>query len=154
MSISKRITPFLWFDNTAEDAMNFYLSIFANSKAIDVLRGPQGVITCSFELDGQRFIALNAGPVFKFNEAISFFVECANQEEVDYYYSRLLANGGKESQCGWLKDRFGVSWQVIPSELALLLYNTDPVKAQRATQAMMSMKKLDIAALKRASESV
>jgi predicted 3-demethylubiquinone-9 3-methyltransferase (glyoxalase superfamily) len=147
-----RIAPFLWFDSNAEEAADFYMSIFKNSRRLDQLRntgdapGPKGgVLTVSFELDGQKFTALNGGPHFKFTEAVSFVVRCDSQDEVDYYWSRLTAEGGIESQCGWLKDKFGLSWQIVPAQLPNL------VKHPKAMQAMMKMKKLDIAELERAS---
>ena len=152
------ITPFLWFDGNAEDAMNFYTSIFKNSKVLGVSRygdegpGPSGqVMTASFELNGQGFTALNGGPQFKFSEAISFAVSCETQEEVDYLWENLTA-GGEESQCGWLKDKFGLSWQVIPTALSELLSDPDPEKSGRVLKAMLQMKKIDIAALRDASE--
>ena len=153
------ISPFLWFDNQAEDAAKLYVSIFPNSRILGVSRygeagpGPKGtVMTVSFELDGQRFIALNGGPQFKFTEAISFSIECETQEEVDRYWSKLTAGGGEEGPCGWLKDRFGLSWQVNPRVLGELISDPDPKKAKRAMEAMLKMKKIDIAALKRAAE--
>ncbi len=150
----KKITPFLWFDTQAEEAMNFYVSLFKNSKVGNVSRGPDGkVFTVSFELDGQEFMALNAGPQFKFNEAISFFVNCATQEEVDYFWEKLTADGGEESMCGWLKDKYGLSWQIIPSALGELMGDPDPAKAQRVMQAMLKMKKIEIAGLKEAYEA-
>src|ERR1700719_4245228 len=140
-----RITPFLWFDSNAEDAVDFYLSVFKNSRRLDELRtteagpGPKGsILTIEFELDGQKFTALNGGPNFKFTEAISFVVRCDSQQEVDHYWSRLSA-GGSEGQCGWLQDKFGLSWQIVPSQLPAL------IKHPKAMQAMMSMTKLDIA---------
>jgi predicted 3-demethylubiquinone-9 3-methyltransferase (glyoxalase superfamily) len=146
-----RITPFLWFDSNAEEAVEFYLAIFRNSRRLDVVRhkaGPPGsrdtVLTIGFELDGQRFTALNGGPVFRFTEAISFVVRCDSQAEVDYYWSKLL-EGGTESQCGWLKDKYGVSWQIVPARLPELIKNP------QAMQAMLKMKKLDIAELERAA---
>ena len=149
-----RITPFLWFDSNAEEAVNFYISVFKNSRRTDKLESstdttvPKGkILTVSFELDGQKFVALNGGPVFKFNESISFFVRCDSQEEVDYYWSKLTADGGAESQCGWLKDKFGISWQIVPAQLPELLKNPN------AMQAMMKMKKLIIADLEKASKS-
>jgi len=155
----QKITPFLWFNDQAEEAMNFYTSIFKNSKIGSVSRygdaGPKQkgkVMTASFQLDGQEFIALNGGPQFKFTEAISFLVNCETQEEVDYYWEKLLAGGGEESQCGWLKDKFGLSWQVIPVALSKFLADKNPVKAQRAMQAMLQMKKIIIADLKKAYE--
>lgn len=142
-----KITPFLWFDTQAEEAMNFYVSIFNNSKVISISRiGDGPVFSTTFELDGQTVMALNAGPQFKFTEAISFFVRCETQAEVDDLWEKLTA-GGEESQCGWLKDKFGLSWQIVPNALDQALGNPDPEKAQRAMQAMLKMKKLDIEAL-------
>ncbi len=142
-----RISPFLWFDSNAEDAVNFYLGVFKNSRRLSQQAGPQGsVMTIGFELDGQPFTALNGGPVYKFNEAVSFLIRCDNQEEVDYYWSKLT-EGGTEIQCGWLKDRFGLTWQVVPARISEYIRNP------RAMQAMMQMKKLDIAALERAAQS-
>lgn len=148
-----RITPFLWFDANAEEAVEFYVGIFKNARKLGAMmnnegsRGPKsGVLTISFELDGQRFTALNGGPLFKFTEAISFVVRCDTQEEVDYYYSKLVA-GGTESQCGWLKDKFGLSWQIVPGRLGELIQNP------KAMQAMLKMKKLNIAELERAAKS-
>src|SRR5579871_4421334 len=150
---NSRITPFLWFDGNAEDAVNFYLSVFKNSRRLDKLDSavdttvPKGkVITISFELDGQAFVALNGGPNFKFTEAISFMIRCENQDEIDYYWSKLTANGGSEVQCGWLKDKFGLSWQVVPSQIAEL------VASAKGMEAMMRMKKLNIEELKRANQ--
>ena len=149
----KKVTPFLWFDAQAEEAMNFYVSVFKNSKAGEVSRGPDGrAFSITFQLDGQDFMAMNAGPQFKFNEAISFFVDCDTQEEVDYYWTTLSADGGEESMCGWVKDKFGLWWQIIPSALGELMGDPDPVKAQRVTQAMLQMRKIDIAGLKKAHE--
>ena len=162
----QKITPFLWFDNQAEEAVNFYCTVFSgaprgkNSKIGSVARydeagskaagRPVGsVMTASFQLDGQEFIALNGGPHFKFTEAISFVISCENQEEVDYYWDKL-SEGGQESQCGWLKDKFGLSWQVVPTILSKLL--SDPQKSQRVMQAMLPMKKIIIADLERASK--
>jgi predicted 3-demethylubiquinone-9 3-methyltransferase (glyoxalase superfamily) len=146
-----RITPFLWFDSNAEEAVDFYLSVFKNSRKlqefrnVDESRAPKGsILTIAFELDGQQFTALNGGPVFKFTEAISFVVRCDSQEEVDYYWERLSA-GGSEVQCGWLKDRFGLSWQIVPARLP------DFIKHPKAMQAMLGMKKLVIAELERAA---
>ena len=143
-----RITPFLWFDSNAEAAVEFYLSVFKNSRRLDESRAGQGggILTIAFELDGQKFIALNGGPLFKFTEAVSFVVRCDSQQEVDDYWSKLTA-GGSESQCGWLKDKFGLSWQIVPARLSELLTNP------KAMQAMLQMKKLDIAALERAATS-
>ena len=150
---NSRITPFLWFDSNAEEAVDFYSSIFKNSRRLTELRNPGeapgpkgGVIVVSFELDGLKLSALNGGPAFKFTEAISFAVACDSQEEIDYYWSKLTA-GGSEVQCGWLKDKFGLSWQIVPSRLPDLL------KHPKAMQAMMQMKKLDIAELERAGQS-
>ena len=149
-----RITPFLWFDQNAEEAVDFYLAVFKNSRRLSEMRntgdgpGPKGsVLVVSFELDGQRFTALNGGPMFKFNESISFVVRCDSQDEVDYYWSKLTADGGSESRCGWLKDKFGLSWQIVPARLVEL------IKHPKAMQAMMGMKKLVIAELERAAQS-
>ena len=154
----QKITPFLWFDDNAEEAMNFYTGIFKNARVKDERRYPKGsphnmegkMMTCTFELEGQEFMALNAGPIFKFTEAVSFFVKCETQEEVDYYWNNLTADGGAESQCGWLKDKFGLSWQIIPNALGELMGDKDPAKAQRVMQAMLQMRKIDIAALQKA----
>ncbi|MGH9495202.1 MAG: VOC family protein [Candidatus Sulfotelmatobacter sp.] len=152
----QKISPFLWFDNQAEEAMNFYCSIFKNSKPGYVSRygdggpGPKGTaMTASFELEGQHFTALNGGPIFKFTEAISFFVDCQDQEEVDYYWNKLT-EGGQPSQCGWLKDKFGLSWQIIPRDLTQLLSDPDPTKSQRVMQSMLKMSKINVEELKRA----
>ena len=154
-----KITPFLWFNDNAEEAMNFYVSIFKNSKVLGISRYGEGaprpagmVMTATFELDGQEFVALNGGPEFKFTEATSFYVNCATQEEVDWYWDRLTSEGGEESQCGWLKDKFGLSWQIVPTALGELLGDPDPLKAQRVMQAMLQMKKIDIAGLQRAHD--
>lgn len=151
-----KITPFLWFDNNAEEAMNFYTATFPNSKIGDVSRygaggpGPEGsVMTATFALNGQEFMVLNGGPMFKFTEAISMFVSCENQEEVDELWKKLT-EGGEESQCGWLKDRFGLSWQIIPTALGEMLGDPDPEKAGRVMQAMLQMKKIDVPALRKA----
>lgn len=152
----QKITPFLWFDTQAEEAMNFYISIFKNSKVLGVSRwgeagpGSKGTImSATFELDGQKFMALNAGPQFKFTEAISFFVNCETQEEVDEFWEKL-SKGGEKSRCGWLKDKFGLSWQIIPSALGEMLNDKDPEKSKRVMQAMMQMGKIDIKTLKQA----
>ena len=152
----QKITPFLWFDRQAEEAAGFYASIFPNSRIVKVVRygaagpGPPGsVMTVEFQLDGQSFVALNGGPHFKFTEAISFVVNCQSQDEVDAYWEKLSA-GGVEVQCGWLKDKFGLSWQIVPTVLPELLSAADPEKAQRVMKAMLTMKKLDIHALKQA----
>jgi predicted 3-demethylubiquinone-9 3-methyltransferase (glyoxalase superfamily) len=149
------ITPFLWFDTEGEEAAKFYTSVFPKSKIVDVTRygsagpRPEGmVMTVSFELDGQKFVALNGGPEFTFNEAISFEVSCKDQEEVDAYWSKL-SEGGEEGPCGWLKDKYGVSWQIVPIVLAELLTDPDREKSQRVMQAMLSMKKIEIDALER-----
>lgn len=151
-----KITPFLWFDTQAEEAAKFYVSLFKNSKIVKITRygeagpGPAGsVMTVDFELDGQRLIALNGGPHFKFNEAISFSIDCKTQSEVDEFWNRL-SEGGEESQCGWLKDKYGLSWQVNPTILGVLLSDPDPEKAKRVMGAMLKMKKIDIAALEKA----
>lgn len=155
---AKRLTPFLWFASGAEDAAAFYVSIFRNSRVLDVSRyaenphAPAGsVMTATVCLDGQELILLNGGPVYKLNEAFSLLVRCADQAEVDYYWGRLLAGGGEEGMCGWLKDRFGVSWQVAPDALMELLGDPDPRRAARATAAMLKMKKIDIAVLREAA---
>lgn len=152
----RKITPFLWFDNHAEEAVKFYVSIFKNSKIGRIARYPEGspgpagsVMTVAFKLNGQPFIALNGGPVFKFNEAVSFVVYCETQAEVDRYWKKL-SGGGREVQCGWLQDKYGLSWQIVPSILDKLMTDKDPAKAQRVTQAMLKMVKLDIKKLKAA----
>ena len=153
---NQKITPFLWFDNNVEEAMKYYTSIFKNSSIDEVRRygetspGPGNVTTGSFTLEGQKFMALNGGPLFMFNEAVSFFVNCVDQEEVDYYWNKLTADGGQESQCGWLKDKFGLSWQIIPEALGRLLGDQDPVKAGRVMQAMLKMKKIEVVKLEEA----
>jgi predicted 3-demethylubiquinone-9 3-methyltransferase (glyoxalase superfamily) len=154
----QKVTPFLWFDNQAEEAMNFYVSLFKNSKVLGVSRygeggpGPQGtVMTATFQLDGQELMALNGGPYFKFTEAISLFVNCETQEEVDGLWEKL-SDGGEISQCGWLKDRYGLSWQIVPTALGQMLGDKDPQKSQKVMQAMLQMTKIDIAALRRAYE--
>src|SRR5260221_13048222 len=143
----QKITPFLWFDNQAEEAINFYTSIFKNSKIVNVSRygdagpGPKGtVMTATMQIEGQEFMVLNGGPQYKFTEAISFFVNCKTQEEVDTLWTKL-SEGGEEGPCGWLKDKFGVSWQIIPTALGELLGDPDPVKAQNGMRAMLQMKK-------------
>jgi predicted 3-demethylubiquinone-9 3-methyltransferase (glyoxalase superfamily) len=153
-----KISPFLWFDKEAEEAVDFYVSIFKNSKKGDVSRyteagpgKPGSAMTVPFELDGMKFTALNGGPDFKFNEAISFVVNCETQQEVDYYWEKLSA-GGKEVQCGWLKDKFGLSWQIVPAALMRLIADRDRAKAARVMQAMMKMVKLDIAKLEAAAK--
>lgn len=147
------ITPFLWFDNQAEEAANFYVSIFPNSRIISTNPGPDGkVMSATFELDGQRFMALNGGPQFKFTEAVSFYINCKDQAEVDNYWEKLVAGGGKTDQCGWLKDQFGLSWQVVPTRLGELLGDPDRAKAGRVMAAMLKMTKLDVAALEAAAK--
>ncbi|HEV7385773.1 MAG TPA: VOC family protein [Phenylobacterium sp.] len=152
-----KIHPFLWFDTQAEEAANFYVSVFPNSKMRGVMRnpptapGPEGqVLTVDFELDGFRVAGLNGGPNFKFSEAVSFFIECQDQAEVDYYWDKLVEGGGEYSQCGWLKDRFGFSWQVVPKQLFATLGGPDAEGRQRAMAAMMQMTKLDVAKLQAA----
>ena len=152
-----KITPFLWFDNNAEEAVQFYTSIFKDSKILETSRygdagpGPKGtVMTMKFELNGQAFIALNGGPHFKFTEAISFVVNCETQKEIDEYWAKLTA-GGTDVQCGWLTDKFGLSWQIVPTILGQLMQNKDPEKVKSVTQAFMKMVKMDIEALKRAA---
>jgi predicted 3-demethylubiquinone-9 3-methyltransferase (glyoxalase superfamily) len=147
----KKITPFLWFDTQAEEAMNFYASIFKNSKVLGVTPGPDGrAMSVNFELEGQEFIGLNAGPQFQFNEAISFLVDCKTQEEVDELWEKLTADGGEEGRCGWLKDKYGLSWQIIPTALGQMLSDPNPEKAGRAMQAMLQMNKIDIQGLQKA----
>jgi predicted 3-demethylubiquinone-9 3-methyltransferase (glyoxalase superfamily) len=158
----QRITPFLWFDHQAEQAAKFYTGVFPNSRIVKMAhygaagrevhgRAPGSVMTVEFELDGQGFTALNAGPMFKFNEAVSFVVQCATQKDIDYYWDKLGEGGDAEArQCGWLKDRFGLSWQVVPTQMVALLGDPESANSQRAFAAMMQMKKLDIEALKRA----
>lgn len=145
---TQSITPYLWFDGNAGEAIDFYCSVFKDSKNLGLNQLPDGrVMGGSFELNGQRFIALNGGPMFKFTEAVSFYISCETQEEVDYYWEKLTADGGEESMCGWLKDKYGLSWQVVPKALERALYNSDPAKANRAMQAMMKMKKIVISEL-------
>jgi len=154
----QKITPFLWFDSQAEEAAKFYVSIFKNSKIVSVDRygdagpGPKGtVMIATFQIDGQEFVALNGGPRFKFTEAISFVVNCETQEEVDYFWEKLSA-GGEKSRCGWLKDKYGLSWQVVPTILDKLMRDKDAQKTGRVMQAMLQMDKLDIKTLKQAYE--
>lgn len=144
-----KVTPFLWFDREAEEAMNFYVSVFKNSQVVNVNTVDGRVMTVNFELEGQPFIALNAGPHFKFNEAISFFINCDTQEEVDMFWERL-SEGGETSQCGWLKDRWGLSWQVVPRTLTRLIGDPNPVKSKAVLDAMLKMKKIVIAELQMA----
>jgi predicted 3-demethylubiquinone-9 3-methyltransferase (glyoxalase superfamily) len=147
------ITPFLWFDSHAEEAMNLYVSIFNNSKVIGIQRAQGRVMSVQFELEGQRFIGLNGGPHFTFNEAVSFFVGCETQQEIDKLWTKLLANGGQPSQCGWLKDKYGLSWQIVPTALNRMLGDKDAAKAQRVTAAMMQMVKLDVKTLQDAYDA-
>ncbi len=157
----QKITPFLWFDNQAEEAAKFYTSVFKNSKIGRILRydeasakaagRPAGsVLTVEFEIEGQKFTALNGGPAFKFNESISFVLNCETQKEIDYFWEKLTADGGEESQCGWLKDKFGLSWQVTPTVLIDMLHDNDPEKAERVMKAMLQMQKIEIPKLKAA----
>ena len=154
----QRVTPCFWFDDNSEEAANFYTSIFKNSKITQVSRygegapGPKGkVMVVTFQLDGQDFMALNGGPQFKFSEAISMAVNCKDQDEIDYYWEKLI-EGGKASQCGWLKDKFGLSWQIVPAIIGELMTDTDPARRDRVMQAVMQMVKPDIAAMKRAAD--
>jgi predicted 3-demethylubiquinone-9 3-methyltransferase (glyoxalase superfamily) len=157
----QKITPFLWFDDQAEEAVKFYTSVFKNSKVGRILRygeeaasksgRPAGsVLTIEFEIEGQKFVALNGGPQFKFNESVSFVVNCETQEEVDYFWGKLIADGGEESQCGWLKDKFGLSWQVTPTVLIDMLHDKDSEKAERVMKSMLQMQKIEIEKLKAA----
>ena len=157
--MAKKITPNLWFDTEAEEAANFYVSLFPNSRIVNVSHyteaGPREagmVMTVEFELDGQRFVGINGGPEFTFDEAVSFQIDCETQDEVDSYWERLT-DGGEESQCGWLKDRYGLSWQVTPAGIEELFADPDPARAERAMQAMLGMRKLDLAALQAAADA-
>jgi predicted 3-demethylubiquinone-9 3-methyltransferase (glyoxalase superfamily) len=159
-AVPQKIVTNLWFDTEAEEAAEFYTSLFENSRTVNVSRYPEGapreagmVMTVEFELDGQRFVAINGGPEFTFDEAISLQISCEDQDEVDYFWERLT-DGGEESQCGWLKDRYGLSWQVIPKGMEEIFSDPDPERARRATQAMLGMRRLDIAALRSAAEGV
>jgi predicted 3-demethylubiquinone-9 3-methyltransferase (glyoxalase superfamily) len=156
----QKITPNLWFDTEAEEAAAFYTSVFKNSRIVNVAHFPEGaprpagmVMTVEFELDGQRFVGINGGPDFEFTEAISLQIDCETQEEVDYYWERL-SEGGEEGPCGWLKDRYGLSWQVTPAGMDELFADSDPQRARRAMDAMLGMRKLDIAALRAAADGV
>ncbi len=158
--MSQKIIPSLWFDTEAEEAAGFYTSVFKNSRIVNVAHyteaGPRPagtVMTVEFELDGQRFVGINGGPEFPFTEAVSFQITCATQDEVDYYWERL-SEGGQEGPCGWLKDRYGLSWQVVPSGMEELFTDPDPQRAERAMRAMLGMGKLDIAALRNAADGV
>ena len=157
MTDTQKITTFLWFNQEAEEAANFYVSLFKDSKILSVSRygdsgpGPKGsVMVVSFQLAGQKFTALNGGPHFKFTEAISLFVDCESQEEVDTLWSKLTADGGQESRCGWLKDRYGLSWQIVPTRFMQMMQDKDPKRTQRVMQAMMTMNKFDLARLEQA----
>ncbi len=157
--MSQKITPNLWFDGDAEQAAEFYVDVFKDGRIGNVARypenspGPAGtVMTVEWEVMGQQFVGINGGPQFKFSEAVSFMISCEDQEEVDYYWDRLTADGGEESQCGWCRDRFGLSWQVVPKGMEVVFGDADKEKSQRAMQAMMGMKKLDLAALRAAAE--
>lgn len=159
MAISQKITPYLWFDGNAEEAVAFYLSVFKDSRTVSRSRygdsgpGPKGlVMAIAFKLEGQEFVAINGGPDFKFNEAISFYINCETQEEIDSYWTKLLAGGGQESECGWLKDRFGLSWQVDYAGMQDLMSDAHPDRADRVMKAMLKMKKIDIQRLKDAYE--
>jgi predicted 3-demethylubiquinone-9 3-methyltransferase (glyoxalase superfamily) len=146
----QKITPFLWFNGQAEEAMNFYVSIFKNAKVLSTAPGPDGkLMSVTFELDGQQFMGINGGPQFPFTEAISFFVHCEGQEEVDEFWEKL-SEGGSKGQCGWLKDKYGVSWQIIPKQFMELMQDKDPARAGRVMQAMLKMTKLDVKALQAA----
>lgn len=142
----QKITPFLWFDGRLEEAVKFYTSVFKNSRVISI-----NPMTASFEIEGQQFMGLNGGPMFKFNEAVSFFIACETQDEVNYYWNALIADGGAESKCAWLKDKFGVSWQVVPNALGRYLGDSDGAKADRVMQAMLKMNKIVIAGLDKAA---
>ncbi len=144
------ITPFLWFDTQAEEAMNFYASVFPRSQVLSVSRAQGRVMSVEFELEGQKFIALNAGPLYTFNEAVSFFVGCETQQEIDDLWARLTADGGEPGRCGWLKDKYGLSWQIIPNALKRLLSSDDPAASKRAMDAMLQMNKLDVNRLQQA----
>ena len=147
----KKVTPFLWFDTQAEEAMNYYVSVFKNAKVLGVSRGPDGkAFTVSFELDGQEFMGLNAGPQFKFNEAVSMFVNCEDQAEVDHFWNALIADGGEESMCGWCKDKYGLWWQIVPKQLGELMGGSDPARSMRVVNAMLKMHKIIVADLQKA----
>jgi predicted 3-demethylubiquinone-9 3-methyltransferase (glyoxalase superfamily) len=157
--MAQKIITNLWFDNEAEEAVAFYTSLFKNSRVVSVARytdagpgEPGSVMTVDFELDGQRFVAINGGPIFPFTEAMSLQVDCQDQAEVDYFWDALTADGGSESQCGWCKDRWGLSWQIVPGGMEELFTNPDPARAKRTMEAMLGMKKLDIAALQAAAD--
>jgi predicted 3-demethylubiquinone-9 3-methyltransferase (glyoxalase superfamily) len=156
--MQQKIVPNLWFDTEAEEAAEFYVSVFKDSKILAVTHYPESgpretgmVMTVEFELEGQRFVGINGGPEFKFDEAVSFAIECETQEEIDYFWDRLT-DGGRESQCGWLEDRFGVSWQVVPTGIEEVFSDADPERAERAMKALLTMGKIDLAALRSAAE--
>jgi predicted 3-demethylubiquinone-9 3-methyltransferase (glyoxalase superfamily) len=158
--MKQRIVPNLWFDTESQEAAEFYVSVFPNSRIVNVThyteagpREPGTVMTVEFELDGQRFIAIDGGPQFKFDEAVSFEIECKDQEEIDYYWDKLREAGGEEGPCGWLKDRYGLSWQVVPTGMEELFADPDKSRAERAMRAMLGMKKIEIAALRSAADS-
>ena len=158
--MQQKITPNLWFDTEVEEAAEFYISVFKNSRVVNVARyteaGPRPagtVMTVEFELDGQRFIGINGGPEFTFSEAVSFMISCETQEEIDYYWDQLT-EGGEEGPCGWLKDKFGLSWQVVPTGMDEIFADPDPTRAERAMRAMFGMRKLDIATLRSAADGV
>ena len=146
------ITPFLWYDSQAEDAMNLYASIFPHAKVGNVSHAGDRVMSVEFELEGQRFMGLNGGPMYKFNESVSFFVSCETQQEIDHYWSKLTADGGEPGRCGWLKDKYGLSWQIVPKVFTKLLGSGDAAATQRVVQAFMQMNKLDIQALQAAHD--
>lgn len=146
------ITPFLWFDGQAEQAMTFYMSIFPRTKVLSVNRVHGQVMSVEFELEGQKFMGLNAGPAFKFNEAVSFFVSCETQAQIDELWGKLTADGGEPGRCGWLKDKFGLSWQIVPSALGRLMSSSDPAAAKRTMDALFAMNKLEISALEAAHD--
>lgn len=150
----QKITPFLWYNGNAEEAINFYSSIFEDSKILSLNRAPDGkLVSAGFQLAGQHFIALNGGPMFKFTEAISLFITCETQQEIDDKWNKLTADGGQESMCGWLKDKYGLSWQIVPPVLFKLMNDKDPEKANRVMNAMLTMKKLNIQALQEAYDN-
>jgi len=154
MNATQKITPFLWFDDNAEEAANFYVSIFKDAKILNSAPGPGGkAMSVTFQLEGQQFMALNGGPMFKFTEAISLFVDCDSQAEVDSLWDQLCADGGEPGRCAWLKDKFGLSWQIVPRQLGELLGDPDPQKSQRVMQAMLQMSKIDIAGLQAARDA-
>jgi predicted 3-demethylubiquinone-9 3-methyltransferase (glyoxalase superfamily) len=157
----QKIVPNLWFDTQAEEAAQYYIDVFGSGRVLGVTRYPEGapgeagsVMAVEFEAGGMRFVGINGGPLFRFTEAVSFEIGCADQAEVDRFWDRFIADGGEASQCGWLKDRYGLSWQVVPAGMAELFADPDPAKAQRAVQAMLGMQKLDVAALRAAADGV